>query len=216
MSDDSVDLVILNSVVQYFPDVEYLLEVLRQAVRVTRRGGQVFVGDVRSRALLEAYHTSVQLYKAGGETSLAELRQRIRQGQRKEEELALEARLFEELGKRWEKVGRVESWLKAGAYDNELSRFRYDVVMRVGDKKEEVVEPEQWVNWEEGGRWREELEEMLAEQPGLSVGVRGIRDGRVAPAVEAIGLLRSEANEVRDAEQLRAASRKIKGEDPDE
>ena len=38
LGDDSVDLVILNSVVQYFPDVDYLLEVLAEAVRVTRRG----------------------------------------------------------------------------------------------------------------------------------------------------------------------------------
>src|ERR1700739_4353965 len=46
LGDNSVDLVILNSVVQYFPDVDYLLEVLREAVRVTRKGGNVFVGDV--------------------------------------------------------------------------------------------------------------------------------------------------------------------------
>ncbi|HET6319557.1 MAG TPA: amino acid adenylation domain-containing protein, partial [Chloroflexota bacterium] len=56
VADDSVDLVILNSVVQYFPDVDYLLAVLAEATRVTRRGGHIFVGDVRSLPLLEAYH----------------------------------------------------------------------------------------------------------------------------------------------------------------
>ncbi|MCA1852411.1 MAG: class I SAM-dependent methyltransferase, partial [Beggiatoa sp.] len=60
IGDDSVDLVILNSVVQYFPDIDYLVEVLSEAVRVTRPGGHIFVGDVRSLPLLEAYHTSVQ------------------------------------------------------------------------------------------------------------------------------------------------------------
>jgi pristinamycin I synthase-3/4 len=60
VSDDSVDLVILNSVVQYFPDIDYLLEVLSQAVRVTGPGGHIFVGDVRSLPLLEAYNTSGQ------------------------------------------------------------------------------------------------------------------------------------------------------------
>jgi amino acid adenylation domain-containing protein len=215
LSDDSVDTVIINSVLQYFPDVEYLMDVLAQAVRVTRRGGQVFVGDVRSRALLEAYHTSVQLYSAGGETSIAELRQRISQRQRKEEELVVEAGFFEELGKRCEKVGRVQIWLKAGAYDNELSRFRYDVVMRIGGRKEEVSDPERWLSWDEDGRWRGELAEVLAEKPELSLGVRGVRDGRVAAAVEATRLLWSGDNEVRDAVQLRSASGRIKGEDPD-
>ena len=41
----SLDAVILNSVVQYFPNVAYLLHVLEGAVRATRSGGFVFVGD---------------------------------------------------------------------------------------------------------------------------------------------------------------------------
>ena len=61
LGDESVELVILNSVVKYFPDIDYLLEVLSEAVRVTRRGGHIFVGDLRSLPLLGAYHSSVQL-----------------------------------------------------------------------------------------------------------------------------------------------------------
>ena len=53
LEDDSVELVILNSIVQYFPDTDYLLEALWEAVRITRPGGQVFVGDVRSLPLWE-------------------------------------------------------------------------------------------------------------------------------------------------------------------
>ncbi|MGH7746762.1 MAG: methyltransferase domain-containing protein, partial [Candidatus Dormibacteria bacterium] len=196
VGDDSVDLVILNSVVQYFPDVDYLLEVLAEAVRVTQRGGHIFIGDVRSLALLEAYHASVQIAKGSVEGDVG---QRIKQGQRMEKELVLDADLFEELGRRWEKVGRVEKWLKAGAYDNELSRFRYDVVMGIG-KKERVAEPEKWVKWEEGGGWRERVEEALKEEPGRAVGIRDLCDGRVARWVEAARSL-----------QASAAS----GEDPD-
>ncbi len=92
--------------------------------------------------------------------------------------------LFDELGKRWRKVGRVEKWLKSGVYDNELSRFRYDVVMRMG-KKERVKEPERWVKWEEGGGWREEVKRAMKEEGGRAVGVSGIRDGRVARWIEA-------------------------------
>src|SRR5439155_2959368 len=40
------DVVILNSVVQYFPGVEYLLRVLEGAVEAVAPGGFVFVGDV--------------------------------------------------------------------------------------------------------------------------------------------------------------------------
>jgi len=214
MCDDSVDLVIVNSVVQYFPDVDYLLEVLAEAIRVTRWGGHIFVGDVRALPLLDAYHTSVQMYKAAGEMAVVELKQRVRQGQQKEEELVVDARLFEELGRRWEKVGRVETWLKAGAYDNELSRFRYDVVMRMG-KKEVVMAPKRWVRWDEDGQWREVVEQALAEEPGISVGVSGIRDRRVASAVEAVRMLQSGAHQVKDVAQLQAICAEKLGEDPD-
>jgi len=208
-ADDGADLVILNSVVQYFPDIDYLLDVLSEAVRVTRRGGHVFVGDVRNLALLEAYHTSVQLHKAGEETPVAELRRRVRQAGRNEKELVVDGRLFEELGRQWPKLGRVEVALKAGGYDNELSRFRYDVVLRIGEKQVRA-EPRWWVEWDEGGAWR-----MEVVRAGASVGVRGIRDGRAAGAVEAARLLESGETEIRDAAELWRACGKVRGEDPE-
>src|SRR5262249_57162855 len=103
------------------------------------------------------------------------------QGERREEELVLDVRLFEEMGRRWEKVGRVERWLKSGAYDNELSRFRYDVVMEMGEKQE-ALEPERRVNWDEEGNWREEVEEALGQEPGMAGGGGGDRGGREAGA----------------------------------
>ena len=214
LRDDSVDLVILNSVVQYFPDVDYLLEVLSAAVRVTRRGGHIFVGDVRSLPLLEAYHGSVQLHRAGEGMGLGELRQRVAQALRTEEELVIDPGLFGELGRRWEKVGRVEISLKGGAYDNELSRFRYDVTLRLGEKAA-VVAPQRWLSWEASGAWREALEEALRRQPGVSVGVRGIRDRRVAGAVEAVRLLHDPGCVLADAEELEAVSSGVSGEHPD-
>ncbi|MCI0354321.1 MAG: amino acid adenylation domain-containing protein, partial [Acidobacteria bacterium] len=205
VEDESVDVVILNSVIQYFPDVEYLLSVLRDAVRVTEVGGYIFVGDVRNLALLEAYHASVQLHKAAGEVGVEELQRRIRQRCLQEEELVVDAELFTELGRRWSKVGRVECWPKVGAYDNELSRFRYDVVMRLGPK-EALAVPEQWVSWDEGGEWCEAVRESLwRRRPEQAVGVRGVRDGRVASSVAAVRELRNVVPAIETATQLSAA-----------
>ena len=122
--------------------------------------------------------------------------------------------LFGELGRRWEKVGRVETSLKGGAYDNELSRFRYDVTLRLGEKAA-VVAPQRWLSWEASGAWRETLEEALRRQPGVSVGVRGIRDRRVAGAVEAVRLLHDPGCVLADAEELEAVSSGVSGEHPD-
>ena len=56
VEEQSVDTVVLNSVVQYFPSVSYLLEVLEGVIGKVKAGGAVFVGDVRSLELLEAFH----------------------------------------------------------------------------------------------------------------------------------------------------------------
>jgi amino acid adenylation domain-containing protein len=212
MEGDSVDLVILNSVVQYFPNVDYLMEVLAEAERVTRKGGHIFVGDVRSFPLLEAYHTSVQLHKAGEETRLEDLRRRIVQEMNSEDELLVAPALFTELALRRPKMGRASAALKAGAYDNELSRFRYDVTLRLGDS-ENAAEPESWIGWDEAGHWRQELERTLAKRPGATIAIRGVRDRRVASAVEAVELLRGDKAGVASVEQLKRAS-VCAGEDP--
>src|SRR5208337_3364693 len=112
VADDSVDLIVLNSVVQYFPDTDYLLDVLEEAVRVTRRGGHIFVGDVRSLPLLPAYHTSVQLFQAASATPLSKLRQRVSEAQRNDKELVIAPSLFAELASRSPKIGRAETVLK--------------------------------------------------------------------------------------------------------
>ena len=134
LDDESVDLVILNSVVQYFPDMDYLLEVLSEALRVTRGGGHIFLGDLRSLPLLKAFHTSVELDRSPEESSPEELRERIDTALRNEKELVIDPALWHELGRDRGKIGRVEISLKTGSYDNELSRFRYDVTFCLSEK----------------------------------------------------------------------------------
>lgn len=213
MSDDSVDLVILNSVIQYFPHLDYFLEVLAQAVRVTRRGGYIFIGDVRSLPLLEAYQTSVQLYRSSRELKLSMLQQRIDQAIRNEKELLIDPRLFIELHQHWEKLGRVEMALKVGAYDNELSRFRYDVTFRLGEK-ERLETPQQTLTWDAAGDWQQVLDQVLTHQPVAPVEVRQIPDGRVARAVESVRWLQAEENLDATVAELEAACAGVIGEDP--
>ena len=210
IADESVDLVILNSVTQYFPNLDYLLDVLQEAVRITSAHGHIFIGDVRSLPLLESYHASVQLHRAPAAVSLDELRLRVNWALQSEEELVLHPDLFHELGRRWPKIGRVEIAPKAGAYDNELSRFRHDVILRMG-ASEKVASPQRWLSWDENGGWKKEIEQLL-HQPDLSVGVQGIRDSRAASAVETARLLRV-PDGVRNAGQLRTLIAESAGED---
>jgi len=208
LGDDSVDLVILNSIVQYFPDMAYLVRVLEEAERVTRPGGHIYIGDVRSKSLQAVYHSSVQMEKAGGGIGGSELRRRVQQAQRNDKELVLDAGVFGEWASRRGKLGWAEVALKRGAYDNELSRFRYDVTVGVsGGEKRAVERPRQCVKWDAEGRWREQVRRLLGESADEAVGVSGIRDGRVARWVERW--------QRQESGQEAAESGEVAGEDPD-
>jgi amino acid adenylation domain-containing protein len=186
IEDASVDLVILNSVTQYFPSLDYCLTVLNEAVRVTRTGGHIFVGDVRNAATQELYHASIQWQRLEDGATAADLRRAIHEAQRQEEELVLDPKLFSELGRHWARVGRVEIRVKPGDYDNELSRFRYDVLLRLGPQ-ETVRVPRQRVSWDQAGEWQHVVNATLAA--GASVAVCGIRNQRVTPIVAAVNAL---------------------------
>ncbi len=58
---------------QYFPNVEYSRRVLQGVVDSLTDGGALFVGDVRSLPLLEAFHTSVQMDQAPDDLPGAQL-----------------------------------------------------------------------------------------------------------------------------------------------
>ena len=64
LSEAGFDVVVLNSVVQYFPSAEYLERVIQAAAAPVRPGGHIFIGDVRNLAMAEAFHASVEKARA--------------------------------------------------------------------------------------------------------------------------------------------------------
>ena len=129
MEAGSFDLVVINSVVQYFPNVEYLIEVLEGAARVVRPGGAVFVGDVRSLPLMDAFHASVELWSADGRAPAKQVRERAERARRHEQELVLAPELFAGFAGQLEGGGWAQVEPKRGEADNELKRYRYDVTL---------------------------------------------------------------------------------------
>jgi SAM-dependent methyltransferase/acyl carrier protein len=132
LATGSFDTVILNSVIQYFPDIDYVLRVLERAVRTIKPGGFIFLGDVRNYRLLEAFSASVLLQQAPAQLSTADLQQRIRKQISREEELVIAPEFFSALKRHLPSISGVDIQLKRGRYHNELTRFRYDVVLQIG------------------------------------------------------------------------------------
>ncbi|MEU8244608.1 amino acid adenylation domain-containing protein, partial [Actinoplanes missouriensis] len=119
------DTVIVNSVVQYFPDHHYLAHVLEQLFTLLADGGRLIVGDVRNRASLRAFHTAVQ---AGHATDTSRLRTAVEQALVTDKELCLDPAFFTTWAS--QTAGAVvDVQLKRVTDHNELSRHRYDVVI---------------------------------------------------------------------------------------
>ncbi|HEU0300227.1 MAG TPA: amino acid adenylation domain-containing protein, partial [Longimicrobium sp.] len=126
------DTAILNSVCQYFPTADYLAAVVEKTVGALVDGGAFFVGDVRNRWTLDAFRTAIEFDAAPGSVRTADLRQRCRRIVEEEEELVVEPDFFRALQPRIPRVSRVEARVKRGAFHNELTRHRFDVVVHVG------------------------------------------------------------------------------------
>ena len=181
----------LNSVIQYFPDLDYLIKVLEGAVESVRPGGAVFIGDVRSLSLLEAFHTSVEMFKAEDGLRRDELRQRVQKGIRQEGELLIDPEFFTAVRQRLPQVTHVEIQLKRGRAHNELTRFRYDVVLHVGENAPPRVDCA-WLDWKKQGLTRESLVEILQKTQPEMLGLTGVPNARLSSETVALEWLNAE------------------------
>ena len=176
IEDGSFDLVVLNSVVQYFPDLDYFLRVLEGALKAVKPGGFIYLGDLRNYRLLEAFHTSVQMYQATPDTDSATLRQRVRRNIETEEELLLDPALFTALRDRFPQIGGVEVQLQRGRAHNELTRFRYQVLLHVGEPMH-VECPT--IDWQTEKLTLDALRQLLMKNKPEMLGVRRVPNARV-------------------------------------
>ena len=185
------DAIVLNSVAQYFPDLNYLLSVIKGAVACLRPGGAMFLGDIRNFALLEAFHTSVELHKAADSTSIADLRAQVQQQIRQEGELLVDAGFFSALQRELPQISRIEIQLKRGRMHNELTRFRYDIVLHVGEAASAAADCK-WLDWKKQSLTLAALGEALKNDAPALLGVTGIPNARIAGEAAALSALNSD------------------------
>jgi len=122
------DVVILPSVVQYFPSVDYLRHLLALLVEHAQPRA-ILLGDVRNLRLLEAFHASVLAHKSGEPLTAAQLKTLTQAQWQHEQELAVAPEFFEALHGVLPTLDQVEILPKRGRHKNELTCFRYDVVL---------------------------------------------------------------------------------------
>ncbi|WP_432071309.1 amino acid adenylation domain-containing protein, partial [Streptomyces sp. AA1529] len=159
------DTVVLNSVAQYFPHADYLARVVRESLRVLAPGGSLFLGDIRNLRLLRHLQAGVVSHRPEAASAPEEARALLEQRIREEEELLLAPDFFVRLGETLEDVGGVEIRLKRAAYANELSRYRYDVVVHKTPSVPQTATGLPELTWEAAGADAEGLSAALRAHP---------------------------------------------------
>jgi SAM-dependent methyltransferase len=213
---EGFDLAVLNSVIQYFPGLDYLLRVLAGAAAAAAPGGRIFLGDLRDLTLLEAFHTSVLLQQADAGLPLERLREQVEAAVAREEELAVDAALIGALPGLLPRVSHAEVQLKRGRARNELTRFRYDAVLHLEGGGGAPAAPERWLEWGDPEATPAGLRRLLAGSGPASLGVRRVPNGRLAAEMEAVRRL--EAGGLATAGDLQEAVRRARpaGVEPEE
>lgn len=169
-----IDLVVVNSVVQYLPSLDHLRSVVRQAVHVVAPRGTVVIGDVRSLPVLDAFHLDVTRV-AGGDAA---------KRRRHDPELVVHPSALVAIAEEALPGVHAEAWLRRGHYQTEMTRFRFDLVVSVGvDVEAEVVRPE----WRQWGVDVVGLDDVVSSLRGSEpVGVVGLPNARIVRSAAAL------------------------------
>ncbi|AOX00333.1 hypothetical protein BJP34_13495 [Moorena producens PAL-8-15-08-1] len=229
------DTVILNSIVQYFPSIDYLLQVLEGAIEALdpKTNSRIFVGDVRNGSLLDAFHTLVQFIQAEQGMTLEELKGHRQRSLCAEEELVIAPSFFVALPQYFPQINHVEIQPKRGKFQNELTQFRYDVTLYIepieaqGQESNRVVSQSAraktghmdipWQDWQKDSVTLAKVRRTLAQQHPDYLGIVRIPNARVEEALKIQQCLDDPTPELKTVEHLRQylSEQKPTGIEPD-
>ncbi|GGB36005.1 hypothetical protein GCM10011505_16840 [Tistrella bauzanensis] len=189
----TADLVVMNSVAQYFPGPDHLLQVLTRIGEALAGRGAAFIGDIRDHGLAAAFHASVLAHSQPGPADAARARA-VTQAVLADEELMLDPAWFHGLTGRLPGLAHVEIALKRGADDNELVRFRYDVALVFGSTPDAIAIDSRY-GWDSLAAIGA-LERRLAETTG-AIEITGIPNARLVDdcaLAQGLGLIDTRGN----------------------
>ncbi|POR38263.1 Nonribosomal peptide synthetase-like protein [Tolypocladium paradoxum] len=163
----SPNLVVVNSVIQYFPSQGYLFSVVQnllslQGVRT------IFFGDIRSYPLHRQFLATRALHMVAENVTKDEVRRMIADMEKAESELLVDPAFFTGLPSRLPgQIKHVEILPKKVYATNELSCYRYAAVIYA---KSQSIQPplkvhdigqHEWIDFTERGLDRQSLSELL-------------------------------------------------------
>lgn len=125
------DVIIINSVSQFFPGIYYFDQVLEKCSSLLKDKGIILISDIRDKSLAEAYYESL-----GRSKKVKNLNEFVRMKKDMNTELFMPRNYFTNVKWSHEFIDDASISLKKGNIDNELTKYRYDALIKI-DKKQE-------------------------------------------------------------------------------
>jgi ubiquinone/menaquinone biosynthesis C-methylase UbiE len=156
--ENKFNLIIINSVAQYFPSLEYLFNVIKKLEVYASPDCFIFLGDIRSNELQKLFYLDVS-YKKYPELSDIELKSKINFLKTRENETFYHTQLFKIFPAIFKYIKHNIIELKKGTHNNELNLYRYDVTLVCNSKNndKEIIS----LNWQNFNNPEKEISEQL-------------------------------------------------------
>lgn len=142
--NDTFDVIILNSVVQYFPSANYLRDVVTQCFGKLNSGALFFIGDIRDYRYEDIYHFDMLSHKNKIENP-AEVFTLINQCKSQERELLVSPNYLLSIVNECNSLFSCEFYKKAGEASNEMVLYRYDMTIKMEKPKSNDL---LWLDWQ--------------------------------------------------------------------
>src|SRR3989344_4800541 len=132
--ENSFNIIVINSVAQFYPNLVYLNQILSKCILLLKNGGVIFIGDVRDASLKTEYYRS--LFKDIRDQDLLE--KNINMKLVNESELFIYRDYFADFAQRNQFTGDLKISNKIGVIDNELKKYRYDALIII-EKNHSII-----------------------------------------------------------------------------
>lgn len=152
------DTVVMNSIIQYFPTLDYLEKVIMAAIENIQNSGKIFLGDIRDYRLLKCFHYSVQAFKNNKVT-----KSDIDFFSRRDKELLISPDYFIYLKTINENISSVEVMPKLGQANHEMNLYRYDAILYIDKNRTRAQNQEEIIVDDSNFTKVLNLEEYLAK-----------------------------------------------------
>src|SRR6266496_515275 len=183
------DTIIFNSVIQYFPSERYLFTALESCLTWLRPNGIIFIGDVRHIGLQAELSLMAALHNAPPAATAEAICQSAMKSILEEAELLVHPEWFYALQDQCRGISAVRIELRRGRDHNELSKYRYDVLLQKSGA-ENLHRPIASVSrFSPGIYCEDDLAKLAAACNQQIVRLAGIPNARLQTALEISNLL---------------------------